>query len=136
MEEKKTNLVSFLLFSFIFFIFDRLLKKILFLKEEFLFFKLIRNYYFALFFKEKIFYFFIFFLLILIVFLMVFYYQRKNFSHFLFLSFILIGGISNLLDRLFYGFVIDYFIFFNFFTFNLADLMIFLGGLFFLINLL
>ncbi|MCK5413396.1 MAG: signal peptidase II [Candidatus Pacebacteria bacterium] len=41
---------------------------------------------------------------------------------------LLIGGIiSNSFDRFLYGFVIDYFIFFNLFVFNLADLSIFFG---------
>ncbi|MCK4919218.1 MAG: signal peptidase II [Candidatus Pacebacteria bacterium] len=41
---------------------------------------------------------------------------------------LLLGGIvSNSFDRFLYGFVIDYFIFFNLFVFNLADLSIFFG---------
>ncbi|NOQ68247.1 hypothetical protein GQ568_02295 [Patescibacteria group bacterium] len=41
---------------------------------------------------------------------------------------LLFGGIvSNSFDRFLYGFVIDYFIFFNLFVFNFADLSIFFG---------
>jgi len=39
----------------------------------------------------------------------------------------LLGGLSNLLDRLVWGGVVDYINFFNWFDFNLADAMVF-GG--------
>lgn len=111
----------------IFFILDRLIKNILFIKGNFLFLKFTFNPYFFFFLQNKI----LFFPLMIIFFLLFFFlvksYQNKEFFNFLFLSLIIIGGISNLLDRIFYGFVIDYFNFFSLFTFNLSDIMIFLG---------
>jgi len=45
------------------------------------------------------------------------------------LSFILFGAISNILDRLIYGYVVDYLYLKNFTIFNLADVMISGGAL-------
>ena len=45
------------------------------------------------------------------------------------ISFIILGAISNLLDRLLFGFVIDYINIFIWPVFNLADVMI-VGGIF------
>jgi len=49
------------------------------------------------------------------------------------LTFILFGAISNMLDRFQYGFVIDYLSLKNFSIFNLADIMIALASLFYII---
>ena len=49
--------------------------------------------------------------------------------------FILCGAFSNFLDRLFLGYVIDYFAVFNLNVFNLADLMILIGAGMFLKNI-
>lgn len=49
------------------------------------------------------------------------------------LTIILFGAISNLLDRYRYGFVVDYLELKNFTVFNLADAMISISALFFLI---
>lgn len=51
------------------------------------------------------------------------------------LVFILAGGISNLIDRIIHGYVIDYANFINLNKFNLADLYILIGIVFFLILL-
>jgi signal peptidase II len=48
------------------------------------------------------------------------------------LTFLLFGAISNMADRLIYGFVVDYFDLKWFTVFNLADMMI-VGGVFLLI---
>lgn len=54
-------------------------------------------------------------------------YRDKNLSLILFLILIIAGAYSNLLDRIFYGGVIDY-LNFNFWpVFNLADVMITVG---------
>ena len=42
---------------------------------------------------------------------------------------ILAGGISNILDRIFYGYVIDFIDIFNISTFNFADLLIISGSI-------
>ena len=127
------NKIYFIIFlSFIFFVLDRLIKKIILFRGGFLFFKLIKNPYFIFLFRGKIFYFFILIILLIIIFFIIRSYQIKNFSNFFLLSLIFAGGFSNFLDRLFYGFVLDYFEFFSLFTFNLADVMILFGSIFFL----
>lgn len=74
-------------------------------------------------------------IIILIIFALIYnllYYAEKNDyakSYLLFL--IALGAISNLFDRLKYGFVIDYFDLKYFTIFNLADVMI-VGGVIFL----
>lgn len=50
------------------------------------------------------------------------------------LTFILFGAISNILDRLVCGYVIDYLELKHFAVFNLADAMISLGAIFLLLN--
>jgi signal peptidase II len=50
------------------------------------------------------------------------------------LTFILFGAISNIVDRLQYGFVIDYLEIKNFTIFNLADVMISGGALFLILK--
>ncbi|MCK5081032.1 MAG: signal peptidase II [Candidatus Moranbacteria bacterium] len=52
-----------------------------------------------------------------------------------FLLLVLAGALSNLIDRLFLGGVVDYLSILNFPIFNLADSFISLGFLFFLLNL-
>ena len=49
------------------------------------------------------------------------------------LTFILLGAISNMLDRIQLGFVIDYLSIKNFSIFNIADMMIALASLFYII---
>lgn len=54
---------------------------------------------------------------------------RKQGMEAVYLLFIFLGGISNLYDRLSYGFVIDYLDLSYFTVFNLADVMVTLGVL-------
>lgn len=130
----KKGLIVFLP-SFIFFILDRLLKKIVLIKGGFLFFKLIPNYYFIFFLSGKIFYLFSSLIFFLLIFFVINAYKRKQFYILPFLFYIFIGGFSNFLDRLSYGFVIDYFSFLNLFTFNFSDIMVLIGTVFSIINL-
>lgn len=51
----------------------------------------------------------------------------RDFKKFLAYSFIILGGASNIFDRLAYGYVIDYFNFFNYSFFNIADGMLIMG---------
>jgi len=128
--------VHFIILSlFTFFILDRLIKKILLLRGELLFLNFIRNPYIFFFFKEKNFYFLISIIFFLLMFFIIKSYKNKNFFDFLFLSLIFIGGFSNFLDRLLYGFVIDYLNFFSLFSFNFSDIMIFIGAFLLLIKL-
>lgn len=55
---------------------------------------------------------------------------KFRFSHFAFrlsLGLISAGAISNLIDRIFRGYVVDYIHFFNLNVFNLADVLIIMG---------
>ena len=54
----------------------------------------------------------------------------------IFLSFIIAGGISNVIDRIFKGAVFDFIKIGDFPVFNIADICIVLGWLLFLINFL
>ena len=50
------------------------------------------------------------------------------------LSLIILGALSNLLDRLIFGYVIDYINIFIWPVFNLADAMIVVGIIFYIID--
>jgi signal peptidase II len=63
-------------------------------------------------------------ILVLIV-IVILIYKKPNFRTPLF--FIIAGALSNLFDRIFYGYTIDTFQFLNFSFFNLADGLIFIG---------
>lgn len=54
-------------------------------------------------------------------------YQQKNNFHIIGLSLIIFGSISNLIDRVYFGFVIDYIDLKYYTVFNLADVMIVMG---------
>jgi signal peptidase II len=59
---------------------------------------------------------------------------KKNIWQLLAVSMIIIGALSNLLDRLIYGYVIDYLNVFIWPVFNLADAMIVIGVVIYLIH--
>ncbi|MCX7779182.1 MAG: signal peptidase II [Patescibacteria group bacterium] len=124
----------FLIFFLLFFILERLIKNILLIKKEYLFFKLIPNPYFLFFFKGDIFYFLVLMIFFLLIFLLIKSFKNKKYHLSYFLSSVFIGGLSNFLDRLLYGFVIDYFNFFSVFSFNFSDIMILLGTILFIIK--
>jgi len=69
-------------------------------------------------------------IILIIIFLLyelLFLWQRQEWSKVVLLTFIIFGAISNMLDRLKYGFVIDYLDLKYFTVFNMADVMI-VGG--------
>lgn len=78
--------------------------------------------------------------LIFLYFLYFFIKREKNFNKFVIINYsLLIGGIiGNLIDRIIYGYVIDYFDFkifnYNFAIFNLADTFIVIGVILLLFN--
>lgn len=55
--------------------------------------------------------------------------KKKHGTEIILLSLILLGAVSNIIDRLAYGYVIDYLYLKNFTIFNLADIMISGGAL-------
>jgi len=54
-------------------------------------------------------------------------YQKENTGEFFAFALIFLGALSNVLDRISYSFIIDYLNFFSLSTINLADLMISAG---------
>ena len=67
-------------------------------------------------------------LLIAVIFFLIFFKQERK-PEIILLSLILAGAVSNIIDRLTYGYVIDYLYLKNFTIFNLADMMISGGAL-------
>ena len=137
----KNNLksVAIILMIAIFFISDRLLKNLA-ISSQFPFkligdwftFSFTPNYFiaFSLPISGKILNIFII-ILILAIILIICYLIKKKKTHIIWplaLTFILFGAISNIVDRLQYGFVIDYLELRYFTVFNLADAMISLGA--------
>ena len=77
-------------------------------------------------------------LLVLIVVINYIIAQKDRMTNFIviYLSFIIAGGISNLIDRIFKGAVFDFIKIGNFPVFNIADCCVVIGWLLFLINFL
>jgi len=78
----------------------------------------------------------IFLVVIILIVLSIFWWQaliKKNIWQLLSISIIILGALSNFLDRLLYGFVIDYLNIFIWPVFNLADAMIVFGVIIYLI---
>ncbi len=138
--------LSLNLFVFVFFIFDRLLKYYFFKNPAeifsggFLFglnFRFEKNFGIAFGFSvNRILLIFLTVFLILILFsFLIKAYQRKDSWEILGFSFIVFGAISNLIDRLRFGFVIDYIDLPIFTVFNIADCLISAGVVVFLVSI-
>ncbi len=140
---KRENIINIAIIFLIaiFFIIDRFLKKIAInsLEEknilgEVLKFTFTPNRYIA--FSIPVEGFFLNLFISLITFLIFTYsiflsYKKRNFELLGFLA-IFFGALSNLIDRFKHSFVIDYFDFYHFSVFNLADVSIFFGSFFLL----
>jgi len=66
-------------------------------------------------------------ILAVVVWLLVKNYRRENIFLIFSLSLIIVGAVSNLIDRLYFGFVVDFISFFDYSIFNLSDVYI-VGG--------
>ena len=64
----------------------------------------------------------------IILFLIIKSYKDKNLYLALSFSLVLIGAASNLFDRIYHGYVVDFISFFDYSIFNLADVYIFTGA--------
>ena len=72
-------------------------------------------------------YIFLIFCFLVLMYLIIQSWRKKNQVLFLALVIILLGALSNLIDRMVYGYVVDYINIFIWPTFNVADIMI-VGG--------
>lgn len=73
---------------------------------------------------------------IIIILLILLFIYRSKITNFLPVILILSGGISNLIDRVFRGCVIDYISIFSFPVFNVADMCIVIGVIIFIIQII
>lgn len=144
----KINLknIAIIILIAIFFIVDRYLKNLAIaqaiesktaLINNIFFFSFTPNYYmaFSLPFGGKILNILIG-LMIIVIFIFLIYLIKKNKSKLTIIGgiFILLGAISNIYDRLIFGYVIDYLYLINFTVFNLADVSISSGAFMILIS--
>ena len=106
-------------------ILDRLTKRLVL--DSVLLFKNPNLYFIS--FNSTLLYFLIGAVLLLLLFFFFRSYQRKNFLLMTGFSLIILGGLSNLFDRIFFGYVIDWLrvFFLPISIFNIADIMIFAG---------
>ena len=124
------------LFGLIFFIADRILKYLFinnFFPSKTFFITYLKNYgiAFGLDLPKSflfIFYFLVIIIILALVYYLIKYYQQKKYLVLFSLWFILLGALSNILDRLKFGFVIDFIDFYIWPVFNIADMMI-VGGI-------
>jgi len=118
----------------VFFVLDRILKNIFLLKKiglqiSFFQLSLVKNsqFVFGYFPPNFWFYFLIGLIFIFLIYKLIDSWRQGQAWFTIALILVIFGGFSNLLDRIKYGFVIDYVHFLNWSFFNLADLMIWAG---------
>lgn len=142
---QKIMLVNFLIS--ILFLVDRLTKWFAFqisdiglflISQKFCGLKLYKN--FNLVFNIKIYPPFFYFLVCVIILILLLFliknYRKRNFFLIFSFSLVLIGAISNLIDRVMWGYVVDFLFFFDYSIFNLSDVYIVTGiGLIFIYEL-
>jgi lipoprotein signal peptidase len=136
MLNKKKKLILTGFSCLLFFILDRLIKNLYFSGQPLASLTFQKNFLFVFIFQGWFFYLLTALLLMFLVYLMVGVHRAEKYLQFFALSLILVGGVSNFLDRALHGFVLDYFNFLNLWMFNLADVMILSGALIFLWQLL
>jgi len=129
MFSKKKKVVLSFLTCLLFFILDRLLKNLYFLRPRINWLNFQENYNFLFIFQGWLFYLLTVLILLILAYWVAISWRNERYQLVFALALILVGGFSNFFDRLLYGFVIDYFYFFNLWFFNLADLMILFGVL-------
>ncbi|MFA5413246.1 MAG: signal peptidase II [Patescibacteria group bacterium] len=139
---RKIMLINFLV-SILFFL-DRLTKwfalkipegGVFLFSKKFIGFNLYKNFnlIFNIVLPEWLMYSLIVLILAALVWLLFKNYARQNIFLIFSLSLIVAGAMSNLLDRLYFGFVVDFLSFFDYSIFNLSDVYIFSGvGLIFI----
>jgi len=135
---KKTALsMTFAVFLIIFDRFFKILSKKFFLNNEikiignFFKFNFEKNYFiaFSIPISGYILNILIILIILLLLILIIKFIQKKQFISSIYLLFIILGASSNLFDRIYYGYVIDYFDLKYFTIFNLADCLIVFGSI-------
>jgi signal peptidase II len=146
MNKKILNKTALLLIVAVFFIADRFLKfkalnieNQLTLIDNFLYFDFYANYNIALSLPiPNLIALILASLITLLILILIIYLIKKKRSNFLIFSllFIFMGSVSNILDRINYGYVVDYLIFTNLTVLNIADLMISISSAILIIHFL
>lgn len=120
------------LVGLIFFISDRYIKYLLKSRETFYKNKDIA---FGLSINNVLLYALIGIILFSLIFLLIRAYQKKDIFFIFSFNLIILGGLSNLLDRYLYGYIVDFINFPYFSIFNIADIMIVGGAILFILHL-
>ncbi len=71
-------------------------------------------------------------IIIVLIIFAIYYYQKREYAEWASLSLVIFGASSNLFDRVRYGWVVDYFDLAYFTIFNIADVLIVLGVMLFI----
>ncbi len=131
----------FFLLGLVFFIVDRLIKYLFFnhilSNSFFLTYVTNQGIAFGLSIPTAIialFYFLIFIIIFFLINWLIYLYQAKKYLTGFFLWLVILGALSNIIDRIKFGFVIDYINLYIWPVFNLADTMIVVGVILFLIQ--
>ncbi len=135
--KKNTKLLIILSSIFIIVMLEQILKNIM-IGKEFLIFKYVENYGIAFSLWQNNLILLITSLVIIIIFAIIMYVNRKSSTYIVSGTFIISGSISNLIDRIFRGYVIDYINIdiFNFPVFNISDILIVIGIFTIVVNLI
>jgi len=140
LREKNERVVFYFFFIFLFF-FERYLK-IFYLNRGKVFYN--KNIAFNIYLEKGVFYFLFSLIFAILIYCLIISFKKKRISLIFSFSFILVGALSNLIDRFFYNAIIDYWQILSLreipqsgtiAIFNLADLYIFLGILMLLVSI-
>ena len=128
---KKNKRIIFCFFFIFLFFFERYLK-IFYLNRGKVFYN--KNIAFNIYLEKGVFYFLFSLIFAILIYCLIISFKKKRISLIFSFSFILVGALSNLIDRFFYDAIIDYWQI-PFTIFNLADLYILLGILMLLVSI-
>jgi len=140
LREKNERVVFYFFFIFLFF-FERYLK-IFYLNRGKVFYN--KNIAFNIYLEKGVFYFLFSLIFAILIYCLIISFKKKRISLIFSFSFILVGALSNLIDRFFYNAIIDYWQILSLreipqsgtiAIFNLADLYILLGILMLLMSI-
>jgi len=127
--------------TLLFFVLDRILKYLFYFYhwgQRIWFINIMENrgIAFGIQLKNNIFYIIIFIIIILLSWQLISHFRDKKYKNCFYLSLILFGAASNIIDRIKYGFVVDFIDIWFWPVFNLADIMIVAGCIMIMIQYL